>query len=201
MLKLGSVLIDQSIYLLISGPELPVDNLYGSTMVPSPTGNGVVVIGGMTNTPTLTNTLGFECSDNNSLSTTTEMLELSGDYIDRLQWTTLDQELKYERAYSLAFPIPDRVVADLEMTKLNSGRTGVTDCHVVHSAGHGTMGARTPTDFEKYGENTEVRCKLCGDKYPYNHIESHVVGVHGLDGPIEMYTDDQTGLVRLRSVL
>ena len=56
-------------------------------------------------------------------------------------------------------------------------------------------GART-TDFEKYGENTEVRCKLCGEKYPYNHIESHVVGVHGLDGPKEMYIDDQSSLVR-----
>jgi tripartite motif-containing protein 2/3 len=62
----------------------------------------------------------------------------------------------------------------------------------------GAEGARTPTDdFEKYGENTEVWCKLCGDKYPYNHMESHVVGVHGLNGPKEMYMDDQsTSLVR-----
>ena len=52
-------------------------------------------------------------------------------------------------------------------------------------------GARTPTDFKKYGESTEVRCKLCGDKYPYAHMESHVIGVHGLDGPKEMYIDDQ----------
>ena len=60
----------------------------------------------------------------------------------------------------------------------------------------GVVGARTPTDFEKYGENTEVLCKLCGDKYPYTHMESHVVGVHGLDGPKEMYIDDQSNLVR-----
>ena len=51
----------------------------------------------------------------------------------------------------------------------------------------GAEGARTATDYEKSGENTEVRCKLCGDKYPYNHMESHVVGVHGLDGPREIY--------------
>lgn len=57
--------------------------------------------------------------------------------------------------------------------------------------------AKTPTDFGKYGENTEVQCKLCGDKYPYTHMESHVVGVHGLDGPIEMYIeDDESSLER-----
>ena len=36
-----------------------------------------------------------------------------------------------------------------------------------------------------------VQCKLCGEKYPDNHLESHVVGVHGLDGPKEMYFDEQ----------
>ena len=36
-----------------------------------------------------------------------------------------------------------------------------------------------------------VQCKLCGEKYPDNHLESHVVGVHGLDGPKEMYIDEQ----------
>ena len=60
----------------------------------------------------------------------------------------------------------------------------------------GTEGAKTPTDFEKYGESTEVQCKLCGDKYPNTHMESHVVAVHGLDGPKEMYIDDQSSLVR-----
>ena len=56
----------------------------------------------------------------------------------------------------------------------------------------GAEGAKTPTDFEKYGENTKVQCKICGDKYPDNHMESHVVAVHGLDGPKEMYIDDQS---------
>ena len=37
-----------------------------------------------------------------------------------------------------------------------------------------------------------VQCKLCGEKYPDNHLESHVVGVHGLDGPKEMYTTSTT---------
>ena len=118
---------------MISGPKLPLGNLYGSTMVPSPTGKGVVVIGGMTNE------LGYEGRTReddppyNSLDTTTALLELSGDSIDSLQWTTLDQELKYERAYSLAFPIPNEVVANLEVTKINSGNPGVTDCHI-HSS-------------------------------------------------------------------
>ena len=66
--------------MIISGPELPVENLYGSTMVPSPTGKGIVVIEGMTNT------LGYEGlrEDDppyNSLDTTDALLELSGDLL------------------------------------------------------------------------------------------------------------------------
>ena len=123
--------IDRSIvHILISGPKLPLDNLYGSTMVTSPTGKGVVVIGGITNSPTMTKKR-FVGNANYSLSATATMLELSGDSIDRLQWKTLDQKLRYERAYSLAFSIPDDVVDDLETTRINSGTPGVTDCHIL----------------------------------------------------------------------
>ena len=116
--------------MIISGPKLPVENLYGSTMVPSPTGKGIVVIGGMTNT------LGYEGlrEDDppyNNLDTTNVLLELSGDSIDSLQWTTMAHKLKYPRAYSVAFPIPDGVVDELETTKINSGTPGVTDCHIL----------------------------------------------------------------------
>ena len=47
----------------------------------------------------------------------------------------------------------------------------------------------TPTDIEQCGENTEFQCKLCGDKYPYDQLETHVVGVHGEYGPTEMYVN------------
>ena len=31
---------------------------------------------------------------------------------------------------------------------------------------------KTPTNFKKYGENnTEIQCKICGDKYTFNHME------------------------------
>ena len=60
----------------------------------------------------------------------------------------------------------------------------------------GNVGNQIPTDVEKYDENAEVHCKLCGEKYPYMHLESHVVGVHGLDGPREMYVDDQRNWAR-----
>ena len=60
----------------------------------------------------------------------------------------------------------------------------------------GPMGVESTSDFKKYDENTEVQCKHCGGKYPYKHMEVHVVGVHGLDGPKEMYIDDQSSLVR-----
>ena len=57
-------------------------------------------------------------------------------------------------------------------------------------------GTKTPGDFRKYDESTKVRCKLCGEKYLYMHLESHIVGVHGLDGPREMYVDDQLDMAR-----
>ena len=68
--------IDRSIavHILISGPKLPLDNLYGSTMVTSPTGKGVVVIGGITNSPTMTKKR-FVGNANYSLSATATMLE------------------------------------------------------------------------------------------------------------------------------
>ena len=100
-------------------------------MVPSPTGKGVVVIGGMTNTLGYEGRMHEDDPPYNSLSTTDALLELSGDSIDNLRWTTLDQEVRYERAYSVAFPIPDGVVDELETTKINSGTPGVTDCHIL----------------------------------------------------------------------
>ena len=114
---------------MISGPKLPVENLYGSTMVPSPT--GVVVIGGMTNTLEYEGRLRETDRPYNNLDTTNALLELSGDSIGSLQWTTMAQKLEYPRAYSVAFPIPDDVVDDLETTKINSGTPGVTDCHIL----------------------------------------------------------------------
>ena len=33
-----------------------------------------------------------------------------------------------------------------------------------------------------------VQCRLCKDEYSETHMEFHLVGVHGVDGPKEMYT-------------
>ena len=62
------------------------------------------------------------------------------------------------------------------------------------------MGACAQTDFNLEAGNTVVQCNICEDKYPENEIESHLVGVHGVDGPKEMYTNiklpiDQISLV------
>ena len=35
--------------------------------------------------------------------------------------------------------------------------------------------------------NTVAQCNLCEDIYPEKELESHLVGVHGVDGPIEKY--------------
>ena len=44
----------------------------------------------------------------------------------------------------------------------------------------------------------EVQCNLCTDRYPETHMESHLVGVHGVDGPKEMYTP--SGNIKLENL-
>ena len=75
----------------ISVPNLPL-GLYGHTMVTSPTGKGVIAMGGITE------------SDENSK----EMFELS----QSLEWTRLEQTLQIDHyGGQLAIPIPDEMVS------------------------------------------------------------------------------------------
>ena len=39
-----------------------------------------------------------------------------------------------------------------------------------------------------------VLCRLCQDEYSETHMEFHLVGVHGVDGPKEMYIEGETEL-------
>ena len=38
------------------------------------------------------------------------------------------------------------------------------------------------------------KCYLCGDEYSETHIEFHLVGVHGVAGPKEMYSSSTSSL-------
>ena len=75
--------------LFISGPKLPY-KLSDSAMVTSPSGKGVVVIGGLNNN---------EFKDSNAL------LELKG--ISSKEWVPLKQTLQHVRENHVAIPIPD----------------------------------------------------------------------------------------------
>ena len=35
------------------------------------------------------------------------------------------------------------------------------------------------------------KCNLCQEKYSETHIEFHLVGVHGADGPKEVYSSSE----------
>ena len=76
----------------ISGPKLPF-KLHESAMVPSPSGTGVVVIGGYNWT---------ERKKSNAL------LELKGS---SMEWVPLKQTLQYAREGHVAIPIPDDFLA------------------------------------------------------------------------------------------
>ena len=64
-------------------------------MVSSPTGKGVVIIGGFCN-PILLSNYSSEC-----------LFELSGDSIESLKWKKLGQELQYSRNGHVSFLISD----------------------------------------------------------------------------------------------
>ena len=79
--------------LYISGPNLLLALEY-LTMVTSPTGKGVIAMGGYTNYGTRSKAL-FELSQS-------------------MQWTRLEQSLEIEHLCPLAIPIPDELVSKQE---------------------------------------------------------------------------------------
>ena len=68
-------------------------------MVTSPTGKGVIFSGGFTNRFVTT--------------TSSEVYELSGNSLESLEWTLLEQKLQYPRIAHASFPIPDEVSENL----------------------------------------------------------------------------------------
>ena len=73
-------------------------------MVTSPTGRGVVIIGGSVGQKIFRN-----------------IIELSGSSIESLKWTFLDQKLRFGRHSHLTFKLPDDVYSDL-MNNFNGNR-------------------------------------------------------------------------------
>ena len=69
-------------------------------MVTSPTGKGVVLIGGKTG--------------GSSLRYFNNMYELSGNSIEDLKWSVLDQKLKFERSAHVSFAIPNEICDDFK---------------------------------------------------------------------------------------
>ena len=80
------------------GPKLPeyFPIYVGMKMTTSPTRKGVIISGGP-----------------NSSSKSKLLIELSGDSLESLKWTILDQKLKYGRSGHVALSIPDAVCTDL----------------------------------------------------------------------------------------
>ena len=67
-------------------------------MITSPTGKGVVLIGG------------YSCYDDDDMGQKCkDFLELSGDSEKNLQWSCLTQKLQYARSGHVAFTIPNAV--------------------------------------------------------------------------------------------
>ena len=99
----------------IIGPELPGPyKRYGSTMITSPTGKGVILIGGeFQHKPDKEGRVRMMQKKLHS----NELIELSGDSIDSLKWTDLDQKLVYPRKDHVSFLIPNEVASKLSCSE------------------------------------------------------------------------------------
>ena len=72
--------------------------VFGSTMITSPTEKGVVLFGGLTSS-------GSENSNS--------LMELSGNSKETLKWIVLEQKLQYPRAFHSTFSIPNQIAINL----------------------------------------------------------------------------------------
>ena len=78
-------------------------------MITSPTGKGIILIGGLQRK--LTRSANEERMNPEIISN--ELIELSGDSLDSLKWTVLDQKLVYPREDHVSFLIPNEVASKL----------------------------------------------------------------------------------------
>ena len=94
------------------GPRLPIE-LRQSTMVSSPNGKHVVMIGGCTKGRWF-----YElCGEDSPY-----ILELSGDSKETLDWKILDQKLEHPRHNHISFCISNDMAATLNTKSIGSSR-------------------------------------------------------------------------------
>ena len=74
-------------------------------MISSPTEKGVVMIGG------------WKSSNHGE---TDDLLELSGDSIETLKWTILEQKLRYNRLHHVSFSISNDIATTLTTKSIGS---------------------------------------------------------------------------------
>ena len=85
-------------------------------MIQSPTEKGVVVIGGLK----VDDALRKSDQPSTNLVESNALIELSGDSVESLKWTILEQKLKYPRYLHLSFPVPNEVVTDFKTKYVSS---------------------------------------------------------------------------------
>ena len=103
------------------GPKLPYF-LFGSAMVTSTNGRGVVLIGG------------YNASE---YKYSTTILELNNN---TMKWVALNQTLKYARKWHVALPIPDELT---NCTKIKMDRTTTSTITTTVSTSSSTLTTKT----------------------------------------------------------
>ena len=97
------------------GPKLPFAK-QASTMITSPTEMGVVMIGGEGHL-VLAPDVGHSMYAHIPLP---DLLELSGNSIETLEWKILEKKLQYQRSYHVSFSISNDIAATLTTKSVGS---------------------------------------------------------------------------------
>ena len=84
-------------------------------MVTSPTGKGVIISGSWIHYPVIN-------------ITSNDVYELSGNSLESLEWTLLEQKLQYPRIAHESFPIPDEVSENLHQYKTQKAKAYTNRC-------------------------------------------------------------------------
>ena len=101
LMKLQFENICKSIWNIFLGPKLPFALSY-SQMIASPTERGVVLIGGEYHVYKKEKVFEYDSYD---------LLELSGDSIDTMEWKILKQQLQYPRPFHISYSISNEIAA------------------------------------------------------------------------------------------
>ena len=105
--------------------------------------------------------------------------------------STQERTSSWLSTHKLEFCRP--TLSRIEEIHLGGGNQNLgQDQNIIEPRDNNTSFLEESTTIVKNTTSQMVQCRLCKDEYSETHMEFHLVGVHGVDGPKEMYIEPTT---------